>query len=262
LLDRLITEAPTPVRQIILSAENLSHPTRWAALFEGLADAYDLRILFYLRRQDEYLLSAWQQWDSKESRDFWAWVTRHVGILANWRLTLQEWEKAVPQDRVDVRVYDPRQLLDGDVVTDFASVIQSTIALEPVDKRINPSFNAGVLDLVSGNRALFDSIHDNGFFRFLEEMTGSAHLSVRNEATITFEQRLAILERYEGSNAWIHERYVKPRSERETLFDPPQRSDYEELTRDAIEQQKWSVVADLLYQLYRRMPRRKPDQSD
>src|SRR6185437_1818232 len=92
-------------------------------LFEGIAQQYPLQIVIYLRRQDELLLSSWQQWESKASGDFWAWAIAAVGREGNWCEVLETWETVVPRDRITVRIYEPGRMPEGDVVADFAQLL-------------------------------------------------------------------------------------------------------------------------------------------
>jgi hypothetical protein len=250
LLDALNGGAEFPVRQIVLSAENLSNPVGWYRLFTAVAKNYELELILYVRRQDEFLLSAWQQWYCKQSDDFWAWLTRCIGIMGNWRLPLEEWEKVVPSENIHVGVYDRRRLANNNVVDDFQRYLNTTVMLRRLEREINPSFNMGVLDLVAGNEALFSSIHDNGFFRFLENLTGDAHRALRGDSFINYEQRLAILTRYEQSNRWVRERYIRTSEVEEALFALPSPDECRQLTRTEIEKLKWNLMGHLLYQLY------------
>ncbi len=208
LLDVLSSSTGNSVKQIVLSAENLSNPIGWHQLFTTVSKKHELEIVLYIRRQDDFLLSAWQQWYCKQSDDFWSWLTRCVGVMGNWRLPLEDWEKVVPHENIHVKIYDRQQLISNDVVHDFCQYLNTTAPLKYSEAEVNPSFNAGVLDLMTGNTALFTSIHDNGFFRFVEDMTGNAHAARRGKSFISYEQRMAILSRYEQSNRWVREKYI------------------------------------------------------
>ena len=250
LLDALSGGVDSPIKQIVLSAENLSNPIGWHQLFVTVGAKYELEIVLYVRRQDDFLLSAWQQWYCKQFDDFWSWLTRCVGVMGNWRLPLEDWEKVVPYENIHVRIYDRSQLINNDVVHDFCQYLNTNVPLKYSEAEVNPSFNTGVLDLITGNTALFTSIHDNGFFRFVEDMTGNAHAVRRGESFVRYEQRMAILSRYEQSNRWVREKYIRSSDASATLFDPPLPHECRQMTKVEIEKQKWDLVGHLLYQLY------------
>jgi hypothetical protein len=252
-LDALLSEAPGPVKHIIFSAENLSNPWRGAHLFAGLSARFDIEIVFYIRRQDEYLLSAWQQWPSKQTSDFWAWMTREVGVLADWGLTIQEWEHVVGRQNIHVRIYDRRHLLNNSVVDDFRGFFQTQSLLTPPSDDVAPRLNAGILDLSAGHTGLFKTAHDNDFYVFVRTLTGHSHDIIRGHSIISFEQRLAILSRYDASNRWIKQNYFPNGNVPEMLFDPPDPDTYRTLSDEEIEKQKWSVVIELIYKMYQKM---------
>src|ERR1051326_4059217 len=55
---------------LVISAENLSNLNGTNELFADVAAEHDVRVVCYVRRQDELLLSSWQQWGSKTTPDF------------------------------------------------------------------------------------------------------------------------------------------------------------------------------------------------
>jgi hypothetical protein len=241
---------------LLLSAENLANPNESPRLFAGAVKDYDVRLILYIRRQDEYLLSTWQQWNSKLTDDFWAWVLSVVGQLGNWRLCLQNWEQVIPREQITVRIYERARLVDHDVVADFIDALglsdhKSEFKLP--GKLVNPSYSEAVLDFVKGNRALFKNVHDNEFYRILGLLTGDKFVRNSRESVITHKQRTALLSRYAVSNTWIQTNYF-PESEGD-LFASPQENDYHYLTRDELEAQKWDLVATLIRGLAARVMR-------
>ena len=96
-LARIVAKKPD-CKSIVLSAENLSNPSGFPTIFEEISEIYDIRIIFYIRRQDDYLISAWQQWYCKIYSDFNSWA-KADWFRANWELVCRDWEKVVPLDR-------------------------------------------------------------------------------------------------------------------------------------------------------------------
>ena len=65
------------VRQVVLSAENLSDRSDDALrCFTDVVRRYETEVVVYLRRQDDWLLSAWQQWRAKTEPDLQSWLDR------------------------------------------------------------------------------------------------------------------------------------------------------------------------------------------
>ena len=115
----------TGAHQVVISAENLSEGDTQPALWFGdLVTKYETEVIVYLRRQDEVLLSAWQQWDAKVQQDLWSWIISRVGILANWQVVLERWEAVVGRESIRARLYESGRLPDGDVVQDFEQVVK------------------------------------------------------------------------------------------------------------------------------------------
>ena len=238
---------------ILLSAENLTANPAAPSLFEGLAERYDMEVILYIRRQDEFILSTWQQWNSKIQADFWAWIVSVVGKLGNWRAHLENWEAVVPRDKITVRIYERSKLEGGDVVADFYSLLgisRPLNALRLPKDAVNPSFSDAIMDLVKGNELIFKSAHDGDFYNFVADMTGDKYTKTARQSSITFLQRQSIIERYKGQNNWVRKNYF-PQAVGE-LFSPPKESDYDYVSVDDMNHEKLEFLTSILYQMHKR----------
>lgn len=144
--------------------EGRSSGAKWVIVssedFESLRDeaVVELRRLFkdipakvvvYLRRQDEALVAAYNQ----RVKSF---VSRFHGTLEElrhqqfvprrfdyWRLT-QRWANVFGDEAMHVRVYDPSQFPNGNIIPDFFSVLNlslegmATESLSSVNKSVHP----------------------------------------------------------------------------------------------------------------------------
>jgi hypothetical protein len=253
-IDKLMAGLPEDAR-LLISAENLSNGTGAERVFGGLAETYDVQVLFYVRRQDELLLSSWQQWESKISGDFWAWLTDCVGIRGNWRSVLQAWENVVPRNNITVRIYERSRMPDGDVIADFARALGLSERLSELQRPegvVNASYADAVVELAKGNRALFHDKHDNDFYNAVEQLTEGRYHRNPRESVITHEQRRAILRRYVESNEWVRAHYFPDLPE---LFVRPKPADYIVLDGDGIEARKWELAASLIFGIAKRVLR-------
>ncbi len=238
---------------ILLSAENLSHNPAAPSLFKDLVKRYDTQVIIYIRRQDEFILSSWQQWHSKIWADFWAWLISVVGKLGNWRVYLENWERVIPRDKITVRVFERSKLEGEDVIADFYSMLGISKPLSAFvypEGTVNPSFSDAITDLVKGNELIFRNRHDNDFYNFVAKMTGNKYVKTARQSAITFSQRQSIIERYKESNNWVKKNYL-PHISGE-LFSPPKESDYDYVSPDDISQQKLEFLTSILYQMYKR----------
>jgi hypothetical protein len=244
------------VRQVLISAENLSegdNSSTAAHWFADVVDMYDTEVIVYLRRQDDVLLSAWQQWGVKIETDLWAWLVARVGTFADWRLMLQRWEGVVGRDRIRVRLYERDRLCRGDVVSDFEEYLGTTeLALARNNGyRFNPSFGEAVIDLVRGG-GFFRDLHDPEFYDFLTETLGYAYSRRGRESALTYEQRASIVDRYADANAWVRDAYFSGIDVPETLFQMPQPGDFVVPDADELQREQLQMVARLVFELSRR----------
>ena len=242
-------------RQVVVSAENLADPDGLcASWFKGAAALYDTEVVIYLRRQDDLLVAAWQQWYAKVTEDiwddWWSWLVTCVGKFGDWRTVLLGWESVVGRERMRVRIYEPAHLIDGDAVEDFQQflLIRHGVELVSLDGPINASFREAIVDLVPGG-ALFRDSHDERFYEFVEAVLGDAAHRRRGESPITYRQRLAILSRYAESNRWVRTKYFDGFDVPDELFGAPRPEDYGRLSREELTHQQLQVLARLVFEL-------------
>jgi hypothetical protein len=256
-IDAIMAGLPDSAK-LVLSAENLSNKNNSHLLFSDLAARYAIEVIFYIRRQDEYLLSSWQQWYGKISDDFWAWAISVVGQFGNWRASLEAWETIIPRKNIKVRIYERNLLVDRDINADFVEQLglaEHKDKLAFPNNLVNPSYSDAVIDLVKGNKQIFEGIHDNGFYNLVRELTGNEFFKRPKESPITLQQRLAIVQRYQGSNAWVRDAYFP--AKKGQLFTPPGEHDYQFISKDDIEAEKWKLMASLIYGLAKRDAKEK-----
>jgi hypothetical protein len=253
-IDGLMQGLPKGGRAI-LSAENLSNPgNRSPQLFARTAQSHDTRVVLYIRRPDEFLLSSWRQWYSKTSDDFWAWIISAAGRRCNWRTVLEGWEKVVPRDRITVRIYDRARLHKSDVISDLLQVlgiVEEQHDFQRPEGNINPSYSEAVMDFVKGNPLLFHDMHDDHMYRVIDQLTGERFHRDPRESEITFEQRVALLKKYDDANNWVKNHYFRVLEG--PLFTPPRPDDYRTAEPEQVLAEKWELVGALLYGLAKRV---------
>ena len=249
----LIQNIESEFETIILSAENLSDRFHWKDLFVDLNKQFEIELIFYIRRQDEYLNSAWQQWYVKHDNDFWAWMTRVVGHLGNWKLIVEEWMKVIPKEQIKIRRFEREKLEQSDVIFDFCTLLDLPFEVyaDAVDQpKHNTSFNLGVLKIAEENSHLFANVHDNEFYNFISRMSPNSHKKKKHSA-ISHKQRLAILSRYHSCNDWIQKNYFSEEVGKNQLFKVPKEGDYIPLNDAEIEKLKWNVLVEGLFGVYK-----------
>lgn len=237
---------------ILLSAENLASHHAAPSLFQNLQKDHAIEVVLYIRRQDDFILSAWQQWNVKVQDDFLAWLLLNVDRLGNWKTCLQNWEVVIPRKKIIVRIFDRNLLEEGDVVFDFYKLLKLSEPFQNFirpEKNANPSFNDSILDLVKGDKRIFRDAHDNAFQSFVSEVTGDTYVKSSRESLLTTAQRRAIVGRYNACNRWVQKVYFPDR--KDGLFAPIQDGYYFQTDGRTRIQQQLGFVVRLVFGIHK-----------
>jgi len=251
-LSSVITEAEEKSCDTVLfSAENLSNPFSWSGLLKQVLHGHDVSVLMYIRRQDEYLLSAWQQWGIKTGSRLEEWLFKNIGTTGDWSVPIKEWQ-TIATDKLMVRVYQRERLCNGDVVDDFFDTIGIDASeFTKSKKNVNSSYNIAVEELALAAPALFEGAHDNQFFNMVQQYGIDAHKKAKGESRLSGTERRSIIDRYQTSNQWIKSEYFGDLAG--PLFDMPGEKEYRVLTPSEIETKKWALVAELVYGMHKQL---------
>lgn len=165
LADRL---AAFPTRNAIVSAENLSNPAM-APLFTEVASQFDIHLLFLIRRQDEWIYSAWKQWYSKAGHS----LDHYIGMALrdhtpNYPETLASWSEIVDGGRI--RVVSLDFVDDGGLhreILRWLGLADHHDRLSPLGTAANTSFDFRLLDLLARHRGSYEDGHDRKIESFL-----------------------------------------------------------------------------------------------
>ena len=234
---------------ILFSAENLSNPFSWSELLLPVLKDHEVQVLIYIRRQDDYLLSAWQQWGIKTGDTLDAWLFKHIGKSGDWSVTIKEWQ-CIATEKLIVRVYQRDRLCNYDVVDDFFDSLDIQISeFSKPTTVVNTSYNIAVEELALAAPDLFDGPHDNDFFNMVQKYCKNAHKKIPGESRLSASERRSIFNRYKKSNKWIKDEYFQ--NTNIPLFKTPDSRDYHVLTKDEIESRKWAVISELVYGMHK-----------
>ena len=161
---------------IVISAENLARlvPDRTLVIsaFARLKARFDLHIVFYVRRPDYWLESAWKQWAIKVTREppaEWAMSLADQG-LPDFLGTARDWSAMAGPDHFVIRLLDPAALWGVAVLQDFAAIIGA----EDLDLAIaheNPMLHPALLRFFQRHGdLLFSDVHDTRPFDWAERL--------------------------------------------------------------------------------------------
>ena len=194
---------------VVLSAENLSNPLGFEKLFEDLVDRFDISIVIYIRRQDEFLEASWQQWDVKLGGSLLAWAIRNVGRRGDWSSAIEPWATAFGDEHIIARVHDRRRLVLGDSFLDFCDVLGEDPTGFDAAGTTNPGLSPMLSRMVEGNAGLFDGPHDQGFY---DSVRGVAPDLVAKTPSapglFSPDESRAIMAAYARSNERFRKRYL------------------------------------------------------
>ena len=207
-------------------------------VFETLANRFDISIVLYARRQDDYLASAWQQWHVKGGDSLLLWMIRSIRFLVgDWHKTLEPWSAVFGDERIVARVYDRDRLVQQDVFLDFLDVLGEDAEGLESPGETNPSLSPMLARLVEGRPYLFEGPHDQSFYQSVNELASDL-VERRDDEPGIFspDEADAIMVAYRQSNERFRRRYlpnVKP-----PLFPPRRRQDTTaEVDHDAFERE-------------------------
>jgi len=195
-------------------------PDQFSALRSHL-DGLDVRIVVYLRRQDEFLHSYYctDVLFHREARDFDEY-RQTLKTDADYRVLLSRWEEAFGREALSVRTYDKSKLRDGDIVSDLCDEVgidlaDAGLSRPPSQRQINRAYPRNVISCVLWARRAGMSEGDIASLRYLFNLVyrdQSSEVDLLSPA-----DRLELLGEYEESNRAVARRYL----DRDALFDEP-----------------------------------------
>ena len=206
--------------KIIISAENISNKP---SVIQFLARRdLDIAVVFYVRRQDDLIISAWHQWGLKIFDSFSDYLNNAVGDLGDWNRTIESLETAFGRSRIRVRPFRRDRLLGGDVVADFCDTagIDCPDCVNP-GIHANPGMNENLGEMANRIRDVFKDLHDGDFLQVISGLIGAhAFRSDHRSFLLSIEQRREIYQRYFDGNEALKRRYFPDWGDA-PLFEPP-----------------------------------------
>ena len=219
----------SPADRIVISSEafvKYAANDKTKALIREVCEylaSYDVRIICYIRRQDDYLESWYNQIVKAGHPVPYGCSLKTLEGLGpmqqNFLKTLDAWEEVFGRERMIVRIYDRGMLVGNDVVCDFLHLlsikedfgedgpcggIQKNVGLSKRLIEIKRRYNYFVDR--SGERPRDGSIRINEVLRAVETVQ-AAWAEEKGPRLLTTEDRRLVLERNEGINREISNRY-------------------------------------------------------
>jgi hypothetical protein len=216
-LSRLAAHAARmPAASVVVSAENLFSRPEFASLFARAHESFDVVVLLYIRRQDDWLMSRWAQWGLKTNPDFRGWAQNQLGTAGDWEYVIETWRAALPNARFVPRIFARDVLVKGDVAADFLAATEiDSAGLDGVgNTTANERMNEVALRIVARNPGLFRHEHDNRFTDFLRTFGGALVAEPTPTGLMwTRDERQRVVALYADSNERVRARYFPDRPE-------------------------------------------------
>jgi len=240
-------------KTVLMSAENLSNLGR-SDYFDEIGKKYTLKVVLYIRRQDELLTSSWQQWFSKVEQDFQAWLVLALQRIGHWERIVKAWEEICGKDNMRVRIFDRTEFLDGDIMTDFLDCLDLADKRDDFSyetgKQINPSYTDVITPLVSGNRAIFQDANDSEFYKMVGDLTQEYYSKGKKVSLMSRAQRETVVQFFHVQNERIRREYFPDRTR---LFKVVDHSKYDYFSKDEMHEQQLRFLTHVVHGLYQKI---------
>jgi len=203
---------------IILSEERLSDRRTLDGtiqVHEAIADIFNhIKVIYYIRRQDDFMLSAWQQWGHKEGKilEEYSKELQENGV-ANFLLNIQKLQGFYGKDNIVVSLLNGETLIKGDLVTDFLSRIGIKDTGENFQRVDNSNKGINILycDILRRIPGWYLDVTDNSVRYMLETFCQkSQNILFEKKKSIDFYRICNdIMDYYLAENKELHKRYYK-----------------------------------------------------
>jgi hypothetical protein len=208
---------------LLISSEYLDavrHPDQRRSLVHRLAQlkisGCTVKIIVYLRRQDEFIESLYQSTvrnpklrGTMTFPEFLHDQSAHLDYLA----MLDDWAEEFGAGNLIVRIYAKDRLVNGSVIDDFLDIlgIRSLDGFIALAKDANRSYSAGVIEYLRQTNRLRNEEDQTALFSLLQEAIPDEWLYKRpgeRHHYLDRAQRLSLLDSYRDSNRKVAELFL------------------------------------------------------
>lgn len=202
----------------VVSSENFyfANPKN---LHQYLGENFNVKIVCYVRRQDDVLVSSYIQelkdgtvQSGASMQDYIANSKRLKWL--DYDAVLKQWANVFGSNNIIVRPYEDEQFIGGNICTDILNVfkIDSPVGFEIPVGRVNPSPSRDVLQLILNiNRR--ENVVGNARPRLIESLLEASEELPKLPAydaknLLSFKQRSELLSMFEESNKRVARTYL------------------------------------------------------
>lgn len=251
-IDGLLKSRDSEDQTLLLSAENMG-TSQGAKLLKRVFARKDVKVIFYIRRQDELIESSWQQWHSKKHQDHDAWLIEAIRTIGHWEQILNSWEKVVGIENMRVEVFERSVFPGGNIIRDFIDKLdlgKQADEFELKFKDANPSYSGYITPLVSGNERIFKNIHDNEFYRMVGSLSGDTYAKGEKYSLMSPMQRENIMKYFDNQNERVRAKFFP---DRKRLFAEINHDKYEYLSKTDMLDLQLRFITTMMYEMGRKI---------
>jgi hypothetical protein len=178
-------------------------------------------VVYYIRRQDDWIVSMWQQWGHKAGKSLTQYTDERLGFhepvfLAATRL----FEEVYGSDRITVVPLERQALVGEDLIVDFSHrAAVGPLEVEDDERYKNPSMSGFLCDVLARVPHVYDQTlvarvaegrTDTSIRHLLDRWVFSPHLLFSGDKRImSLEERRRVMAHFEDDNRTLHERYFR-----------------------------------------------------
>ncbi|MBK1879410.1 hypothetical protein [Pelagicoccus mobilis] len=211
-LDTFIESARSnKAHTVVVSAENLANfgPGYELALNELASRFQEIELVMYIRKQDDFFLSAWTQWIYHQGQSFDSFVEERLNSLyPNYDTNVERVLNSFPTCQAKVIPLVREALKGGSLIDDFLDKIGSKLTIEKQDyAATNRSLNPYLCEALSKVGRLQKEPFSNRLRVLLERYADEEILFRKHPEFASYSTRTRILDAFEPSNRSLHKRW-------------------------------------------------------
>jgi len=178
---------------------------------------YNIKCVVYLRRQDSFLISRWNQF-VKEGKmttslpEHLEWMLEHEPLVMNYAAALDRLSSQIGRENIIVRRFEPSSWIGGTIYTDFVNAVglPADIPLQPPAKDVNLGLKGNMVELqLLINRLPSLSLEDKVYFsRYSKKI--SEKLPAKDQYNqFSAEETLQFLDQFRKGNEHVVTEYIR-----------------------------------------------------
>lgn len=176
---------------------------------------YEIQVIVYLRRQDSYLISQWNQrvkaaCSGKTFEEYLEKITNSFPLLADYAGTLDKIADMIGKDHITVRRFESSAWVDGSIYLDFMDAIgmDITAPFQYPERPVNIALKGNFLEMkrsLNQNTELSPSEFDH-YASLIQRLSHQS--DAEKPWMLSAGETRTFLEKYEDSNRRVVREYI------------------------------------------------------